>query len=201
MRIRPHLPGSFAVGLGLAFVIGCASMPAIKTGELIRNPSFHILVNNEHAVPNSGTFDFDTKLFKIDYEEAVDLAAVDKRIVTALEAELKRKGLTRRTENPDLLISYALAMDAPLTGADFNAAYAEDFPISLPEPEPGQDLSYHQGALIVDVVDADSRNLLWRGGIMAGVTMDVGEREKSRRVRHAVRILFEHFPKPIRARL
>jgi hypothetical protein len=48
----------------------------------------------------------------------------------------------------------------------------------------------------VDFVDSKSRKLLWRGAIMAGVSMDVSGHEKDRRVRHGVHILLGHFPKP-----
>jgi hypothetical protein len=165
--------------------------------QLLANPSFHILVNNRAPIPDGGTFDFDTKLFEINYSEDVDLAALDARLVTALEAELKRKGFERVTDEPDLLLSYAAALDAMISGNDFNDAYAKEFPISLPEPEPHEDLHYHQGAVIVDFVDRKLKTLLWRGAIMAGVSMDVSDEEKDRRCRQGVQMLLAHFPKPI----
>ena len=171
----------------------CGSAPA---SELLSNPSFHILLNNEMAAPSRGSFDFDTKLFKINYSEEIDLATIDERVSKSLQSELKRKGLKRSTENPDVLVSYAVAMDASISGSDFNKAYADEFPISVPEPEPGQDVDYHQGTLIVDFVDSATRKLLWRGAIMADISMDVSEREKDQRVRHAVQILLSQFPKP-----
>jgi hypothetical protein len=173
-------------------------MLGTPTDELLANPSFHILLNNEASIPENGTFDFDTKLFKINYSEEINLAAIDARVVASLEAELKRKGFKRNTEDPDLFVSYAVAMDAPVSGSDFNEAYADEFPIAIPEPAPNQELNYHQGAIIVDFIDSTSRKLLWRGAIMADVTMDVSDREKDRRVRHGIHILLEHFPKPIR---
>ena len=72
-----------------------------------------------------------------------------------------------------------------------------DFPIAVPEPVGDQQLDYHQGALIVDFVHSESRQLLWRGAIIADVSMDVSERDKDRRVRHALRVLLAHFPRPI----
>ena len=191
--------GSMAACVIVAGVIGDAAMAGKPTDALLTNPSFHILVSTEQAIPEKGTFDFDTKLFKINYAEDLDLAAIDERVVTSLEAELKRKGFKRATENPDVWVSYAVAMDASISGSDFNEAYAEEFPIEVPEPEPGQDLNYHQGALIVDFVESESRKLLWRGAIMADVSMEVSEREKDRRVRHGVHVLLGHFPKPLEA--
>jgi hypothetical protein len=196
MKNWKYLLNGLSACLALGALVGCAMLQT-PTDELLQNPSFHILVNDEMSIPDSGVFDFDTKLFKLDYDEAFDLAEIDQRLVAAMKAEFKGKGLTRSTKNPDLLVSYAVAVDAPLSGADFNEAYADDFPISVPEPEPGQDLNYHQGALIVDVVDAKSRKLLWRGAIMARLSMDVSKSEKERRTREAIRILLVHFPKPV----
>ncbi len=197
MRALTYVVSAMVTGLCLAGVIGCTSMLGKPTDELLANPSLHILLNDEASVPEGGTFDFDTKLFKVNYSEEIDLAAIDARVIASLEAELRRKGFKRSAESPDLLVSYAVALDAPVSGADFNEAYADEFPIVIPEAEPNQELNYHQGALIVDFIDSTSRKLLWRGAIMVGVTMDVSDREKDRRVRHGVRILLQHFPKPI----
>jgi hypothetical protein len=190
------LSGALA-GAIMAGTIGCMALAGNSTGQLLTNPSFHILVNNEMAIPESGTFDFDTKLFKVNYTEDIDLAAVDERIVTSLETELGHKGFKRAIENPGLLISYAAAINSSVSGSEFNEAYAEEFPVSVPEPGPDQELNYHQGVVIVDFVDSNSGKLLWRGAIMADVRMDVDASEKDRRMREAIHILLSHFPKPI----
>ncbi len=199
MRARVCWMSGAAVGVFLAGLIGCASLWDSSEDELLENPSFHILVSEEQAVPETGTYLFDTGLFKIDYSDEIELADIDRRVTSSIEAELEPKGLRRVAEDPDLLVSYAVAIDSPITGSDFNEAYADDFPIEFPEPGPGQGLRYHQGTLIVDFVDRRSQKLLWRGAIMAGVDMDVSESVKERRTRQAVQILLAHFPRPISA--
>ena len=196
MKTESPWPIRLTGGLIAAAMIGCYSAGP-RTEQLLKDLSFHIVVNDEQPVPSSGTFAFETKVFKIDYAEHVDLAALDARVVGALVAELERKGYTAESAAPDLLVSYAVALDAPLSEADLNEAYADEFPVEVPEPPADQELSYHQGALIVDVVDAGSRKLLWRGAVMAEVGMDVSEEEKDRRVRLGVQILLSHFPAPI----
>jgi hypothetical protein len=181
----------------LVGTVVCGSMLGRSGEDLLVNPAFHTIVSDEHPVPREGTFDFDTRVFNIDYTEEIDLAAMDERIVGALTAELERKGYERDTEDPDLLVSYAVAIDSSLAASDLNAAYADEFPVSVPEPEPGQELEYQQGAVIVDFVDGRSRTLLWRGSIMAEVDMDVTEREKHRRARYGAGILLRHFPAPV----
>lgn len=197
MRSNNYLFRRMVTGFFLAGLVGCSSMWGVPTDQLLKNPGLHILVNNEQPIPSTGTFDFDTKLFKVNYSEEIDLAAVDTRVISALKAELEGKGFTQTTDRPDLLVSYAVALDASISGADFNAAYADEFPIIVPELELDQTLNYHKGVLIVDFVDSTSRTLLWRGAIMAGISMDVDDSEKDRRVRHGVQILLGHFPIPI----
>ena len=158
MKVRSCELIGLAAGVVLTGVIGCSSLMG-RADHLLTNPSFHILVSNDLAIPGTGTFDFDTKLFKVNYSEEVDLAAVDARVITALEAELRRKGFRRASENPDLLVSYAVAMDSSISGSEFNEAYADEFPILVPTPKPSEQLNYHQGALVVDFVDRKSRKL------------------------------------------
>lgn len=192
------------LGSAAAVGLGCISMG--KSGsvesELLVNPSLHIIVNDKVSIPEKATFDFDTKLFKIDYSKEMDLAAVDQRLISALEDELEGKAYTRTKEQPDILVSYAIALDSTITGSDFNEAYAKEFPIEIPGLGPDEAMSYHQGVLIVDFVDRESQQLLWRGAIQAGISPDeVGDRAKARRTRNAVRILLGHFPKPVQAEL
>lgn len=194
-KTRQILATITGVGM-LVGVIGCATLGGRPMDKSLSKAALHVMVNHEVAIPSSGTFDFDTKLFKVSYTEDVDLAAVDERIVAALEAELVTKGFQRDIKNPDVLISYAVAMDSAISAADFNNAYAKAFPINVPVFATGQELNYHQGTFIVDVVDTRSRKLLWRGAVMADVTKDESLREKERRTTFAVGTLLNHFPKP-----
>jgi len=189
---------AFAFAVVLTTVaIGC--LPVHESDEvLLRNPSFHIMVNDEATIPESATYGFSTKVFKLESPEEFDLAEVDRRIVAAIDAELAGKDYRRAATDPEILVSFALAVDSEISAADLNAAYADDFPIEFPEMGLGQELAYHQGALIVDFVDPRSKKLLWRGAIFAGLDPSISEDAKKRRTREAVRILLGHFPQPIR---
>ena len=194
MNTRKH--GWRALSLAALLILGVA---ACRTSDsLLTNPSFQVIVNDEVPVPRSGTYDFDTKLFKLNYSEGdVDLAVIDDRITRVLEKELKKKGFRRVDERPDVIVSYAVAVDAPLSGSDLNSAYADGQDIQFPEPVDHGGMNYHQGALILDFVSASSRQHLWRGAIMAEIRMNVTEREKDQRVRNGVRALLEYFPHPV----
>ena len=181
----------------LTGLVACTSLSDKEAKELLPNPSLHILVNDNVTIPTSGTFDFDTKFFKVNYSEKINVADVDKRITDALKDELKRRGYTRDTDSPILLVSYAVALDAEISSAEFDKAYGNELPITIPKAKEFESLHYRRGVLIVDVLDAASRTLLWRGSIMAKLDMNVDNAAKERRTRLAVRTLLQHFPKPI----
>jgi hypothetical protein len=193
MKLLNVLTGGLII-LGTA---GCALLAMNPDEELFKNPSIHILVNEEVSVPSEGTFSFDRKLFMVDYSEEMDLAAIDARIVDALADELSSKGYNRTASGADLLVSYAVAIDSAVSGSDLNEAYEDEFPIVVPEPDPDQQLSYQQGTLIVDFVDSKTRKLLWRGAIMVELSMDVSDTQKNQRARKGARFLLDHFPVPL----
>ena len=179
----------------IAGAIGCQSM-GLSEDQLLINPSFHILVHEEHPIPDSGTFTFDTKVFRMGPDERVDLHEVDVRITAALKSELESKGFREVSEDPDLMVSYAVAMNAPLSGADIHAAYSDEFPVEALIKTHDHDMHYNAGALIVDFVDSGSRTLLWRGAIMAEIHEVLTDRDKDRRAALATRILLGAFPRP-----
>lgn len=96
-------------------------------------------------------------------------------LIRAVEEELERKGYTKTTANPDVLVAYDVsvsvpdAMDKPeLYGPGFGYSYAymAGYRYSYGNAQlPGYravDL-FKQGTLIVDVIDPKSKQLLWRG--------------------------------------
>ena len=148
------------------------------------------------AVPVEGTFSFDKKLFMVNYSEEMDLAAIDARIAGALEDALGRKGFRRVESEPDVLVSYAVAIDSAISGSDLNDIYEDDLPLLVPEPDSDRQLNYKQGTLILDFIDAKTRKLLWRGAVMADFNMRISEKQKELRARKGVQILLDNFPEP-----
>jgi hypothetical protein len=192
-----HWTGAVALAT-LAALAACASSRK-SMDELLENPSLHIMVSDDALGPSPATFDFETKLYRLADPAAYDLAAVDARVAAALEGALVPRGFRRETEEPDLLLSYAIAVDSAISGEDLNAAYADEFQVAFPEAQPDERLNYHQGTLIVDFVDRASRRLLWRGAIMANVDVDVTDADRDRRARYVAEILLRHYPQPVQA--
>jgi hypothetical protein len=100
---------------------------------------------------------------------------LNSHLIRAVEEELARKGYSKTSANPDVLLAYDVsvsvpdAMDKPeLYGPGFGYSYAymAGYRYSYGNAQiPGYravDL-FKQGTLIVDVIDPKSKQLLWRG--------------------------------------
>jgi ABC-type glycerol-3-phosphate transport system substrate-binding protein len=121
----------------------------------------------------------------------------DGRIRAAVEAALPIRGLRKADAgaSPDLRVAYHArveqrieAVPAPATtiGYGWRAGYvAYD----------AQQLStYDEGTLIIDLVGADSEDLVWRGTATAIVGDGGTPEEREERIREAVEKLLERYP-------
>jgi hypothetical protein len=102
-------------------------------------------------------------------------ASFNENMLKAVEEELERRGYSKTTANPDMLVAYDMsvsvpdAMDKPElygNGFGYSYAYMAGYRYSYGSAQlPGYravDL-FKQGTLIIDVVDPRSKQLLWRG--------------------------------------
>lgn len=182
-------------GIVLMGIITCSSLQAEQ--DLLINPSIHIMVNNNESIATSGTYAFDTKIFKVNPVLKVDIADFDSRLIKVINTYMNETAFKASEENPDFLVNYAVAANSPITEADFKSAYIGDSAFELPKFELGNALKYNRGALIIDIVDAKTKKILWRGAIMAELKKDVSPEVRDRRLQLAVKSLLTHFPKPI----
>jgi hypothetical protein len=93
---------------------------------------------------------------------------LDKRLRTAVEAEMGRKGLTQVDKNPDVYVAYSAKVEDKQRVN--NAAYS---PFGYPYYGYGYGYGYGRGmnsvsdykagTVIIDFVDANRKELAWRG--------------------------------------
>lgn len=179
---------------------GCSSTTVHRESAPIvglRNPSVHFVVDNTQKLPVAGTFDWGFAVFRVANLPELDLSVVDQRIHGSLEKTLSAKGFTKTNASPDFLVSYALANNAAIDEKTLNGAY--DGMVQSPPYVSGNDqkpLQYRRGSLIIDIVDAKTKHLLWRGAIMAEIDMGLTEEQKQRRCNDVIAELLKHYPKP-----
>ncbi|HZN45859.1 MAG TPA: DUF4136 domain-containing protein, partial [Nitrospiraceae bacterium] len=53
---------------------------------------------------------------------------------------------------------------------------------------------YHEGTLVIDIVDAGSHTLVWQASAQAEVDQSLGPKERDERIGTVVRAMLAHFP-------
>lgn len=111
------------------------------------------------------------------------------RVLGAVERQLMRRGLAHADQPVDLLIHYHANVRQRI---DVNAAdrgYGYTTGSNVPDV-----VEYEQGTLVVDIVDARTNALVWRGWAQDAV--DVNNQDNlQRQVEQGVARMFEGFPR------
>ncbi len=86
---------------------------------------------------------------------------LDRRIRASVEAELNARGLSSNAEAPDLLVVYHLGVQDKVQVSDYGYSYSPYY-----WGGGGRQIDvyqYQEGSLIIDLVDATTKSLVWRG--------------------------------------
>lgn len=110
----------------------------------------------------------------------------------AVEKQLAEKGLIRATGAPDLLLHYHASIDTRVDvgRTEREYGYCRDADCGSWVVE------YEAGTLIVDVVDARTNRLIWRGWAEDGVKAMLSDRDvMARRISEAIARMMTSFPR------
>jgi hypothetical protein len=191
---------AFATAL-VVFLGACAALSScFHSAGLIRNPSLNIMVDSTAQIPKSGAYSWGPHFYRLSGAGDVDLEKVDQRLRGAIKRELARRGYQEGSEGSPLIVGFAAGLNAGLDDIAFNESYGDIFNGAFPTAPPGENRAYAKGALVIDVLDAKTRKLLWRGAIIADVAAQATEQQKDRRVSQGVQALLDNFPVPRAAR-
>ncbi len=127
---------------------------------------------------------------------------LDARIRSAVDAQLQKKGFLRDIGSPDFLVAYHIAIDERLSVTYLNELYGYGPGWGNPRylrsyGRPGREATvseYQVGTLILDVVQAQDRRLIWRGSASAEVYPDLSPEAREKRIRTAVEKILAPFP-------
>lgn len=112
---------------------------------------------------------------------------LDERIKSAVDEELKAKGLLKASTNTDLFVAYHVAKRERVEverwgyGGWWGTGGGEAY-------------SYDEGTLVIDVVDATTRKVVWRGTATGFLEKDATPEERQERIDEAVRKMFSDYP-------
>jgi hypothetical protein len=131
----------------------------------------------------------------------LDNALLDSRIRKAVETELAAKGFTLLVSGtPDFQVTYHLSVEGKL---DVDTVY-HDYPrggygrVGYRRGSWGYTETrvreYDEGTLLVDVLQAESGALLWRGSGVATVREESNPEKRTKRINTAVNKILAKFP-------
>ncbi len=117
------------------------------------------------------------------------------RIVHAIEAQLAAKGFTKVDpgEHPDALVAYYAGFEKNLAlnelgsgwgGPHFGGTWTNRARVE----------AIVVGSLIVDIIDANARTIVWRGTVSKDIDVHAKPKDRDKQVNKAVEKLFKHYP-------
>jgi hypothetical protein len=121
-------------------------------------------------------------------------------ILAAVQDDLTKRGLKQVNDNPDLYIQVYGAIDSDVTASYHDPIYGSSIPpinanINMWYGIPGTmtTVVVHKGELVVDVVDAAQKKLIWRGVAKEKLSSD-NRQKLLDQVNTAVEKMFKQYP-------
>ncbi len=115
----------------------------------------------------------------------------DKRIKSAVNSQLEAKGFEKKPINSDFIVAYHVGVKERINVQDWGYGYGRR------RYYRGRDIrvqQYTQGTLILDIVDAQTKQLIWRGTAQGAVDPSASPQERQERLNEAVSKILEKFP-------
>lgn len=121
--------------------------------------------------------------------------AVLVRIEKAIENQLIAQGYRKTSDAPDFFVKYFAALRTNLSQTTVDdryddasyAGYTQDWQTDYTHV-------WHQGSLLIDVLDAKSAKLVWRGYASTELKPNASYQEREKRVQDAVAKILKTFP-------
>jgi hypothetical protein len=118
---------------------------------------------------------------------------LDSRVHSAVNDELHAKGYTEATENPDFRVAYHVVLREKVAATAFPTSYGYGLG-RWPAESDVRVATYEEGTLLLDVVDGNTNELIWRGAASTRIDPDRTPQERTALIRQAVQEMLEKFP-------
>ena len=122
---------------------------------------------------------------------------LQRRIQGSVDKELKRRGYERLTTgDPDFKVSYYVGVEGKLDIGSVNTYYGYGWygPTGMVMYSSGRTREYDEGTFILDIVDAPTRDLVWRGIAQAKLTTSLDPNVRQAQIDKAVQKVLSMFP-------
>jgi len=108
----------------------------------------------------------------------------DAEIKYLIDSELRKRGMSEDSVNPDLIVAFAAGIDMDALGLKIDPETKMDTLKNVPK-----------GALLVVLVDSASGSVVWLGTATAEVLEKTDSQTVKARLQHAVKQLFKKLPR------
>jgi hypothetical protein len=119
---------------------------------------------------------------------------LDKRIVASIESQLAARALTRSDENPDVYVLYHVVLGTQKSLTGFGGGSG---PFGLPGGLDTFDARLNDipvGALVIDLTNAATRELVWRGVGMNEIDLNAKPDKRDAAIDKAVEKILKNYP-------
>jgi Domain of unknown function (DUF4136) len=153
------------------------------------------------AVAQSVTYDFDKtadfskfKTYAWGRSTGVNDELNDRRIVSAIDAQMAAKGLVKvaPSEHPDVFVVYHARFETNLEISGFSSGMPYRFGGLRTGTARVEQVAV--GDLTVDIIDARTRTIVWRGTAVKDVDAKTSPEKRDKNVNKAVEKLFKNYP-------
>jgi hypothetical protein len=150
-------------------------------------------------------FDYDTKvdfskLRTYDWLPIPETVETDmltiKRIKNAVDHQMGTKGFRRTANNPDFHIAIHVGSKEKVRVTNWGYGYApyRNYWAGYWGTGGVDVYQYEEGSLILDFVDAQSNNLIWRGSVKAQIDRSTTPKSRDKLINEAVMKILKYFP-------
>ena len=129
---------------------------------------------------------------------------IDDRIVSAIEAELAAKGLTK-SDNPDVFVVYHVAFDTQKDISTYSSGYGGYGAYGwgwgggwAGGTTSTQVRDILVGTLVIDVADAKKSQVAWRGMGVKEVKTQAKPEQRDKSINEAVKKIFKNYPPKVK---
>jgi hypothetical protein len=112
------------------------------------------------------------------------------QVENAVDKQLQAKGMTKVAENPDVLMIYHVTKEQKIDTNSWGYKYDPNWG----KGDDVQTYAYAVGTLVVDMVDAESKHLLWRGTGDKILPEDTAPEKRTQIIDEIVVKIFKDFP-------
>ena len=177
----------------LVFVIiaSCAPIPVVvnheRSFDLTKHKTYNLIKNEQDDLVNLG----------------MDKSIIDSIVTETLVSELDTKGFQKSSTDPELLVSYYLVTNAKTDFYVLNDYYSH---LGYQPPNRSstrdsfhlQETTYEEGILIIDIIDAASKQRIWQGHLTSRQDVYRDEKRKEKRLQNGVSKILSYLPSVIK---